>query len=148
LKLDKSLIEKELREIISSTEIFLVEIKVINNAQKVQIKLDKNSNLSLDECATVHKELYKKLEEVYEDFELEISSPGLDSPFIVIEQYIKNINREVEITTNEDKIIKAKLLEVNSAENEITIEKSTKTKEIEKIKLNTINKTKIVISFK
>jgi len=149
LKLDKILIENKLQEIISNTEIFLVDVKVVNNAQKIQIKLDKLSNLTLNECASIHRELYTKLEEVYEDFDLEISSPGLDSPFKVIQQYIKNIERELEITTNDNKIFKAILKEVDQLNDEITLEKTTK-KEVEliKLKIKEINKSKIVISFK
>ncbi|MDO9580537.1 MAG: ribosome assembly cofactor RimP, partial [Bacteroidales bacterium] len=36
-----------------------------------------------------------------EDFELQVSSPGLDMPFVVIEQYYKNEGRKVEVIDNE-----------------------------------------------
>jgi len=144
--LDKNLIESKLTNILENSEIFLVELKIINNSNKIQIKLDKYSNLGLDDCALIHRQLYNELETIYEDFELEISSPGLSAPFKVIEQYKKNIDKKVEIYTKDGRTLIATIISVDETKNEILIQNSKK--EINNLNLSEINKTKLVISFK
>ena len=53
--------------------------------------------ISIEECAAVSRELENKLDRDKEDFALEVSSPGLDAPFRVREQYDKNIGRMVSV---------------------------------------------------
>ena len=45
--------------------------------------------------------LKRDLDRDKEDFELQVSSPGLDMPFVVIEQYFKNEGKKVEVTDND-----------------------------------------------
>lgn len=144
--LDKTLINNKLNNILDKSEIFLVELKIVSNSQKILIKLDKYTNLSLDDCALIHRQLYTELETIYENFELEISSPGLTTPFIVIEQYKKNIDKQVEVYTKDGRTLIGKILSVNDIINEIIFENSKN--EILKLNLSEINKTKLVISFK
>jgi ribosome maturation factor RimP len=54
--------------------------------------------IRIDECVALHRHLEKNLDHDAEDFELQVSSPGLDMPFGVIEQYHKNEGRRVEVT--------------------------------------------------
>lgn len=143
--IDKTLIENKLENILKNTEIFLVEIKIIANTQKILIKLDKNPYLSLDDCGLVHRQLYAELETIYETFELEISSPGIDAFFKVFKQYKKSIGKEVELFTKENKCISGKL--IDAVENEY-VEIERKNKELVKINFSEINKTKLIISFK
>ena len=42
-----------------------------------------------------------KLNRDEEDYELQVSSPGLDMPFRVIEQYYKNRGKEIEVITQD-----------------------------------------------
>jgi ribosome maturation factor RimP len=41
-----------------------------------------------------------------DDFELEVSSPGLTEDFRVKKQYVKNTGREVEVVTNDGTVLK------------------------------------------
>jgi ribosome maturation factor RimP len=53
--------------------------------------------ITIDECADLHRHIEKNLDRNVEDFELLVSSPGLDMPFSVIEQYRKNEGKKVEV---------------------------------------------------
>ena len=48
------------------------------------------NGITIDECASLHRHIENNLDREKEDFELQVSSPGLDMPFAVIDQYYKN----------------------------------------------------------
>ena len=80
---------------------FLVDIR-IKPTNNIKVFLDGDFGVSIEKCVSVNRKLYKLLEEkeIYPngDFSLEVSSPGLDEPLKLHRQYIKNINRPVEVT--------------------------------------------------
>jgi ribosome maturation factor RimP len=135
---------------VSGSGSFLVEAKV-NPGNKILILLDHKDGLSIDECVKVSKYVEHHLDREKEDFELQVSSPGLESPFKVLQQYEKSIGKQVEVTTLENQKICGKLLGVN--EQEIELEESRKNKKettitLNKINFNQIKQTKRIISFK
>jgi ribosome maturation factor RimP len=102
--IDKKEIAKIVDEIIQdetifkANEIFIVQIKVSKD-KVIQVFVDKMQGISIDECVKISKEIEKRLNRDEEDFELQVSSPGIDKPFRVKQQYLKNINKEVQILT-------------------------------------------------
>ena len=93
---DQSIIEHHLEGILTGKDIFLVTVKVDNN-NKIIVHIDTPEGISIDDCVRVSRELEEKLDRDREDFALEVSSPGLDSPFRVIEQYQKNVGRKINL---------------------------------------------------
>jgi len=93
---DQNIIEHHLEGILAGKDIFLVGVKVDNN-NKIIVHIDTTEGISIDDCVRVSKELEEKLDRDMEDFALEVSSPGLDSPFRVIEQYQKNIGKKINL---------------------------------------------------
>ncbi len=89
-------------EHLAETGIFLVEIKV-SKGNKVSVFIDRHEGLAIDDCVALSRFLDEKLDRETNDFELEVSSPGLDSPFKVKEQYRKAIGRTVQVLTLESK---------------------------------------------
>jgi ribosome maturation factor RimP len=98
--IEKQKIQGLVEEIVRGTGIFLVSVKV-SNANRIIVLADKNEGITIDECATIHRHIENGFDRDKEDFELQVSSPGLDMPFVVIEQYYKNEGRKVEVTDNE-----------------------------------------------
>ncbi len=135
---------------LQSTENFLVDVKV-NPGNRIIVLLDNINGLAIDECVRVSKFIEGTLDREAEDFELQVSSPGLESPFKVIEQYTKSIGKQVEVTTIENQKIIGKLIETD--ENSIAIEETSKNKKEASqkkivINRNQIKQTKRIISFK
>jgi ribosome maturation factor RimP len=106
---------------------------------------------------SVSRNVEHNLDREQEDFELHVSSAGLDKPFRVLAQYIKNIGREVKATLHTGKKIEGIL--TSADDKEITLETSSMEKPEGKKKkelvveqhvlpLDQIKETKIVISFK
>ena len=83
-------------ELIDQTDIFIVEIKVSQNA-KIIVLLDRPGGILIDDCIRVSRGIEGRLDRDTEDFELEVSSPGLTEPFKVREQYEKYTGKEVEV---------------------------------------------------
>ncbi len=143
------LVEKIIRE----TEIFLVDITVTAK-KKILIWIDKKDGITIDECAEISKELENHLDRSIEDFELEVSSPGLDTSFRVRQQYDKNIGREIEIVTDDNKIHKGELLQVTEDGIKLEIIKNKKgkgKKEDQATELslgfNQIKSAKVIVTF-
>jgi ribosome maturation factor RimP len=93
---DQHIIELHLAEILAGQDIFLVGVKIDNN-NKIVVHIDTPDGLSIDDCVRISKELEGRLDRDKEDFALEVSSPGLDAPFRVIEQYKKNIGKRISV---------------------------------------------------
>ena len=101
---DQHLIEHHLEEILAGKDIFLVQVNGDNN-NKIGVHIDKHEGISIDECVRISKELENKLDRDREDFALEVSSPGLNAPFRVLEQYKKNVGKKIVIVnTDGDKL--------------------------------------------
>jgi ribosome maturation factor RimP len=98
--IDKAKIEKLVKDYINGTKLFLVAVKV-NSSNRITVLADRKEGITIDECAELHRYIEKNLDRNVEDFELQVSSPGLDIPFLVIEQYYKNEGRRVAVVDNE-----------------------------------------------
>ncbi len=94
--IEKSFIEELVHDFTDETEMFLVRIKV-SSTNKITVFVDTRNGVTIDECVELHRHIEKNLDRETEDFELQVSSPGLDSSFIVIKQYYKNEGRKVEV---------------------------------------------------
>lgn len=153
--LDKIKIEEIVKEKLDN-QTFLVDIR-INKSNVIQVYVDSYEGLSINQCAEISRHLESRLDRDKEDFELQVSSPGLTESFKVREQFLKNIGREVEIiTTNAVKLTGTLkkietdfiLLEVSTKE-KVEGEKKKKlvTRE-HQIDFKDIKSAKVVISFK
>jgi ribosome maturation factor RimP len=149
--IDKSHIEKLVNEFINGTEIFLVAVRV-SSANKITLLADTMKGITIDECAALHRHIEKSLNRDIEDFELQVSSPGLDMPFGVIEQYQKNEGKKVEVITIDGEKFTGTLKNVTSGgfelETEVKIKgRGKETKDIS-FNLDQVKATKTVLTIK
>ena len=89
-------IEKELRD----TPIFLVDLKVSKD-NDITVEIDSEEPLSIEACEKLTRFIESEFDRDLEDYNLEVGSAGLTSPFKVPRQYRKYIGREVEVVTKE-----------------------------------------------
>ena len=138
------------------TDQFLVHLQV-KEGNKIKIEIDADGGLAVKDCVAVSRHVEHSLDRETEDFELQVTSPGLDQAFRVPRQYMKNVGRQVKVRTKEGQELTGKLISAN----ETSIEVETKTKEkVEGKKgrqtivrqhqfpLEQVKETKVVISFK
>lgn len=92
--------------------IFLVDV-LISNGNKIKVFIDSRKGVTIDECVGVSRLIEGNLDRETEDFELEVSSPGLDMPLKIMPQYQKNIGRDVKINFKDGNIQEGRMLDVN-----------------------------------
>lgn len=96
----KEKIRKLTEEVTDGTGLFIVDIKV-SSANRITILIDTHKGITIDECISVSRHIEKNLDREKEDFELMVSSPGLEMPFLVLEQYVKNEGKKVTVVDDE-----------------------------------------------
>ena len=111
--------------LLEGSENYLVDIKV-NSGNIIIVEIDNDSGVSIDDCAMLSRSMEEKMDREAEDFELEVGSAGLTSPFKVVRQYLKNIGNEVEVVTKEGKKLAGILKSANETDFSITITKKVK----------------------
>ncbi len=133
--------------------VFLVEIK-IKPTNNIKVFIDGDNGVPIERLVSYNRQLYKQLEEMAMfpegDFSLEVSSPGLSEPLKLHRQYVKNIDRFVEVVLLDGTSVEGKMLAVTDTE--ITIEeekgKGKKKETLQHIvAFSDIKTTKIQIKF-
>ena len=149
--LDKQRVQVLIEEFIEKSNLFLVAVKV-SSSNRITILADKKEGITIDECASIHRLITENLDRENEDFELQVSSPGLDTPFLVIEQYYKNEGKKVEVIDNEGSRYSGILKNVTKGgfELETEIKIKGKTKELKDISFNfeQVKSTRIILIIK
>ena len=141
---------------IVGTDIFLVDVKV-GEGNKIHVIADADGGLSIDKCVKVSRAVEFNLDREVEDFELQVTSPGLSNPLQVTRQYIKNVGRGLKVRTADGEEFDGELTQAD--EQGIVLEKEVKrkiegTKKKEKVKeqyklnYDQIKEAKVMISFK
>ena len=104
---------KQITEIVNEnlegSELFLVDVK-IRPGNNISVFIDSDTNVSIGDCAALSRFIESKLDRETEDFELEVSSAGLDEPIKLHRQYLKHIGSDLKITTLDGNIFTAALL--------------------------------------
>ena len=116
-------VEKKLSELLTELPgYFLVEISV-KPTNNIKVFVDADQGAAIDQLSRINRALYKWVEENLfpnGDFSIEVSSPGLEEPLKLNRQYLKNVDRMVEIVLKNGLKREGKLISVT--ENEIVIE--------------------------
>jgi ribosome maturation factor RimP len=154
-------IEKRVRELaeekiaeIGRPDLFLVSVKMLPNG-KLIILVDGDKGVGIADCAQISRYVGFRLEEenvIADAYNLEVSSPGIDTPLVMPRQYVKNIGRKLSIKMADGSKREGNLSSLT--EDAIVIEETNKEKgkkaeQVESvIPLTQITETKVVISFK
>ncbi|HZY25388.1 MAG TPA: ribosome assembly cofactor RimP [Bacteroidales bacterium] len=149
--IEKQKIQELIEEYIKGKELFLVSVKV-SSANRIIVLADKKDGITIDECAAIHRHIENGLDRDVEDFELQVSSPGLDLPFSVIEQYLKNEGKKVEVVDNDGTKYTGKLKNITPGgfELETDIKIKGKAPELKDISFNfeQVKSTRIILIIK
>jgi ribosome maturation factor RimP len=148
-------IKRSAEEKIAESTNFIVDIS-IRLGNNITILLDNDAGVSISDCVAMSRHIESGLDRETEDFELNVMSPGLTEPFKIIRQYQKNIGKQVDVLTKENKKITGKLLSVTDEGIvlETKIKERVENKKAKQTIINNINltfnqikQTKVVISF-
>ncbi|MFO7828163.1 MAG: ribosome assembly cofactor RimP [Bacteroidales bacterium] len=142
--------------IVKEKNAYIVDLKV-SPSNKIIVEVDSFDSVTIDDCVEISRLIENNFDREKEDFELEVSSPGLSVPFKVWQQYKKNEGKEVEAVLKDGSKIKGVLSEVS--DEAVTIAETKKVKvegkkkkqtvvEKHQLTFDQIKSTKVVIQFK
>src|SRR4030042_2860910 len=147
----RTCIDEELRW----NDLFLIDL-VVSSSNRIKVVIDSMKGITVDECARLSRTIENKLDRDEEDFDLEVTSPGLDRPLVLPFQYLKNTGRQIEVLTMEDQIIKGILRYADEEKIEVETETRNKIEGKKKkeiivkrlfFKFNEIRSAKVIITF-
>ena len=148
-------IKKIAEERLIEPDKFIVEVIVSSRKapQKVTVIVDGDVGVSIDDCATISRELSQALDDfplLDERYVLEVSTPGLDQPLKLKRQYKKNIGRRLKVKF-QDRVAQGKLLDADDDMITLAEEQGEgKKKTIVPIQIHftEIDKSFVLVSFK
>ncbi len=152
----KEQIENLIKPKIDEEDLFQVEVSV-NSSNKISVFIDGDKGVTIDQCMALSRFIEQNLNRDEEDYELDVSSSGLDLPLKVQRQYIKNIGRSVAIILKNGQKLTGKLVNANDVGINLEVEKNVvlegkkrkqKITEIMPLNYSDIKSTKIVVSFR
>ncbi len=147
----RSIIDEETRKM----NLFLVDMKISSSAM-INVFVDSMKGVTIKECALLSAVIKEKLKKHIDDYALEVSSPGLDKPLLLKEQYEKNLGRRLDIVTKDGQKEIGRLINVLKKGIEIESEVLEKNKSGKKKKyiirklvfdFAEIKSAKVVVSF-
>jgi len=107
----KKNIEETVDQVLGNSGFFLTGISV-NRSNVIRVFIDHAQRVTLDDCAIWHKKIEAALDRDQEDFELQVSSSGLDQPLHDIRQYPKHKGSTLRLWMKDGAYINGVLTEV------------------------------------
>lgn len=106
--------------------LFLVDV-AISADNHIVVEIDSyEGSVSIDNCVAITRAVEQAFDRDKDDYELEVGSAGLTSPFKVKAQYEKNIGNDVEVLTAQGAKLKGVLSEVGDDTFTIKVAKKVK----------------------
>lgn len=96
--IDKQALTTFIESRLEGTDLFLVDLK-ISSDNNIVVEIDSDTSVDIDRCVELTRAIESEFNRDEEDYELEVGSCGLTSPFKVRRQYEKNRGKEVEVLT-------------------------------------------------
>ena len=149
------LIDERIQEL--NKDLYIVDM-TISPSNVIRVELDRMEGyVAVEDCMSVSRNIEHNLDRGQNDFELHVSSAGLDKPLRHDNQYLKNIGKRVKVKLNDSSKIEGELISFGL--DKIQLKDRVKKKvegrkkkewveEFYSINRKEIKETKIVISFK
>lgn len=136
--MDRNKVEGYVNEaLIDNDGLFLVDLN-ISADNKISLIIDGDKGVPLSECIRISRAVEAHLDREEEDFSIDVATPDIAKPITLQRQYIKNIGRILNVTTDSEKF-EGKLEEVTE-QNIVLSWKAREPKEIGKGKV-TVDKS-------
>lgn len=138
--IDKEALEAFITKSLEGTDLYLVEVTV-SPSNEICVEVDSDSAVDIDECVELSRKIETEFDREAEDYELEVGSAGITSPFKVKRQYDKNIGKDVEVLSSDGKKYKGVLLSAGPESFTISSEEKVKEEGSKRPVLKTVERT-------
>lgn len=106
--IDKNALKEFIERSLEGSDLYLVDL-TIGSQNEITVEIDSDTSVDIDKCVELTRAIEKAFDREKEDYDLEVGSSGLTSPFKVKRQYDKNIGNEVEVLARDGKKYKGML---------------------------------------
>ena len=106
--IDKTVLAEFMNNQLEGTDLYLVDLTV-SGQNEITVEIDSDTSVDIDRCVELTREIEGEFSRDEEDYELEVGSSGLTTPFKVKRQYDKNIGNDVEVLAKDGKKYKGLL---------------------------------------
>jgi len=107
----KETIAKLAEEFLKESSNYLIDVQV-SASNKIRVYIENDEHVSIQECIKLSRHIEHSLDRESEDFELEVSSPGIDQPFRNERQYKKYAGKDISIVLANGSKVDGKLIEL------------------------------------
>jgi ribosome maturation factor RimP len=159
--IDTKTIKQLADEFLEGTSGFVVNVKVASG-NVIRVALENDDCTSIQDCMALSRHIEGSFDREEEDFSLDVGSPGLDMPLLVLRQYKKLIGKQIAVLPLVGKKIEGELVSIKEEAEEIVglVLKTSEKKRIEGRKakqlveeehsfsISDLEWTKVIISFK
>lgn len=122
--IDKFKVLDIIKDTLEGTDKYLVNMKITPDS-RIFVDIDGDNGINIDDCIELSRAIENKLNREEEDFELNVSSAGADSPLKMPRQYRRHIGRLLCVEPFEGETVTGTLTE--AGEEQFTIvKKATK----------------------
>lgn len=126
--IDRKLLSDTVETAIAGTDAFLVDVTV-GADNRIVVEIDSSTGVDIDTCVAITRKIEEVFDRDVEDYELEVGSAGLTSPFKVKGQYEKNIGNRIEVLKRDGQKLRGELTAVSEDGSEFTVIVPRKVKE-------------------
>ena len=88
------------KEALDGTDKYLINLKITPD-NRIFVDIDGDNGITIDDCIELSRTIEHQLDRDEEDFELNVSSAGADSPLKMPRQYRRHEGKEVSVVTME-----------------------------------------------
>lgn len=100
--IDKTKLKEYVESLLADTDCFLTDLKVSSD-NNIVVEIDSPGVIDIDFCSARSRRIEEEFPRDDEDYELEVGSAGLTSPFKVRGQWEKNVGNDIEVVTTDGK---------------------------------------------
>ncbi len=107
--IDSEKVRQIATEAIENEGAFLVDLTV-GSDNRISISAGHPEGITLKKLGLISRAIEAHFDREEEDFEIEVSSPGVGQPFKVPQQYEANVGRPVKVVLKDGKVVKGELI--------------------------------------
>lgn len=99
--IDKFKVLDIIKESLEGSDKFLVNMKITPD-NRIFVDIDGDNGINIDDCILLSRTIENQLNRDEDDFELNVSSAGADSPLKMPRQYRRHVGRVLAVETFDD----------------------------------------------
>ena len=115
LMIDKFKVLDIVKDVLEGSDKYLLNMKITPD-NRIFVDIDGDNGINIDDCIEVSRAIENSLNRDEEDFELNVSSAGADSPLKMPRQYRRHVGRELSVEPFDGEKVEGRLTEAGDTQ--------------------------------